>query len=264
MAALGSGVLALAQGRVWGWSSPPILALLAFFLVALTAFLRVERSARRPLVDLAVRRAPGFIPATLTGLLAFLATFGLLPFLTVFLQTHLGLSATRAGLLVLCFPLGFALGSALSGRLTPARGARFTLTVGLGLAAVSTLLWCGIGLERPPGLMALNFGGWGLGLGVSLSALTVVALAHVPAAQAGMASGLLNTARQLGTALGVSVFGALVASASSSPSYVTGLQLGALLAGGALFVGLALCLTALPTSPARPVAPALRLAEEEA
>jgi MFS family permease len=174
-------------------------------------------------------------------LLLYSAQFAMFFFVTLYLQQVLGLSALQAGLVFVPLTLSVVAGSTLAPRVIARFGLRAALTTGMlfgaaGLAVLTTVgadgSWVGV---LPGGMIAC------FGLGSSLVPATIAAVEGVAPAQAGLASGLLNTSRLLGGALGLAVLGTL---AASHTQHAAGGPLEALTAGFqlAFVVGAGLCL----------------------
>lgn len=166
-----------------------------------------------------------------------LATLGLLFVLTLYLQRVQGRSTVSAGAaLVPMFVLVAGL-APLAGRLTARPGPRAPAVAGLlvgvaGMALVSRLTYAGSYLALLPALVLL-----GTGLGLMTTPLVATAMRAVPAESAGLASGVNNTARQAGGAVGIAVFGSVAGSPAATDRFLTGLHHDGLL--GILAYGLA-------------------------
>jgi EmrB/QacA subfamily drug resistance transporter len=208
--------LGLSYGQTDGLTSALPLALFAGAFVAFAAFIAVERRAAHPLVELSAFRNSTFTVANLGGLLAFFGTFPLLTYLTIYLQRFAGLSATQAGLIILLFPLAFAAGSPLGARLINRFGPRAPIVFGLLCSAVGALSLLTLSSERGPWNTWWSIALLGVGVGLSLGALTQAAVSSVGLERAGMASSLLGALRQVGTALGIALLGTLITSGSTA------------------------------------------------
>jgi EmrB/QacA subfamily drug resistance transporter len=194
-----------------GWTAPGVLGVFLLAASLLGAFLMIESRHRAPLVPLAIFRHRSLAGADAVALLGGAAVIASpIFFLTLYLQQILGFSAVKAGLATL--PLGLAVitASRVTPRLIGRIGARRLLAGGLVLAAVSLLL---LGNIQPAGGYATSVLGpiilVGLGMGLSFVPLTVSATAGVPPSDQGLASGLLQTAQQLGVALGLAALASL-------------------------------------------------------
>jgi hypothetical protein len=179
-AALTALMFALIRGNALGWASPAIVGLLAAAAVAFAGFVIYElRIAAAPMADLRLFARRSFAA---TGFVAFAISatvIGMIIYLSLYVQNTLGYSPVQAGL-----------------RFLP-----------LSLASMAHLTATSTWLVLLPGLILA-----GIGLGITSTGLASAALAAVEPARAGMAAGLVNTLRQVGTATGVAVLGALYAS----------------------------------------------------
>ena len=220
MATAGLAALVFATSQVpgRGWTAAPTLGVFVLAAVLLAAFVVVEARRRAPLVPLGIFRRRGVAGADLVALLSGAAVIASpIFFLTLYLQQVLGFPAIQAGLATL--PLGLAViaASRLTPRLMNAVGARRLLAGGLAVAAAGLLL---LGRIHPAGGSTLDVAGplvlLGLGMGLSFVPLTASATAGVPPADQGLAAGLLQTAQQLGVALGLAVLTGLAAATTQN------------------------------------------------
>ncbi|MPY63120.1 MFS transporter, partial [Streptomyces spongiae] len=195
-----------------GWTSAGSVAAFVLAALALGCFVGVEWRAAHPLLDLSLLRRPAFV-GVMVGALAFNGTaFGVIPYLSIWLQTVRDMSPVRGGLVLLPLTGAAMVVAILGGRLL--HGAPARLTIGGGLLLVGAgacgqaVLDAGDGWTvLVPGLVLV-----GIGTGLVSPAIAGAALAAVPLERAGMAGGAVNTARQLGYALGVAVFGTVLTS----------------------------------------------------
>ncbi|MGW2675119.1 MFS transporter [Streptomyces sp. NPDC001436] len=209
---VGAGALTYALIRAGedGWGSASTLALFALAAAAFAAFVLVELRGSRPMLDLSLFRSPAFVAVMIAGLLTSGAAFSYLMYVSLWLQSAEGMSPVGAGLALVPMSLAAFAVAAGAGRLLHGLPARLTIGGGLLLIGAGALLQAGMldaGDSWPalvPGLLLT-----GVGVGVSIPSLAASAMGAVPPARAGMAGGVLNTARQLGTALGIAVLGAV-------------------------------------------------------
>ncbi len=209
---------------------------------------RHERRTPAPLLDPAVLAVPVVPPGLLGAMGAYLVLFGPLVLVPIVLTEH-GLSLQHAGLILTALPAGFAL-AATGGGLLPARwGNPVRVTAGGLLAAVAL---AGLAAVPPrPGWLAPLLFAVGLGVGVVTPANNAAVMTAVPRAVAGLAGGLVNVTRALGTSLGVALTALGLHWAPRwglAPQLVVALAL----AGVALIVagsGVALARSAGPPSP---------------
>jgi MFS family permease len=197
--------VAVSFANTAGWTSPVILGLFAAAVAAGVAFVRLEARTPEPMVDLALCRRPRFVLGLTSGLLAYLVLFGVLFLVPFYLERGLALGVGRAGLELMVMPVALGVVAPLAGRLADRVGAR-PLTVG-GLCLVSAGL-VALGALRPPTevLVAL-LAAVGVGLGLFIPPNNAAIMGSVPARQSGLASGILNMTRGLGTALGLALTG---------------------------------------------------------
>ncbi|MFD4871767.1 MFS transporter [Streptomyces sp. NPDC058420] len=195
-----------------GWGASATLGSFAVAALALVCFVLVERRVAHPLLDLSLLRKPAFV-GVMAGALAFNGVaFGVMPYLSIWMQTLLGMSPVRGGLTLLPLTGAAVVVSVLAGKLLHGVPAR--LTIGGGLLLIGTGCFCqavlGAGSNWTtlvPGLVLV-----GVGTGLVAPGIAGAALAAVPAERAGMAGGAVNTVRQLGYALGVAVSGTVLTS----------------------------------------------------
>jgi EmrB/QacA subfamily drug resistance transporter len=239
-------VYGIVRSESLGWGSSGVLVPLALAAALLALFALVEgRFAKAPLMPLSILRMPRLRAANLVVALLYSAVFSMWFFLTLYMQQVLHYSAVRAGLSFLPMTLSIVLTSSLAPRLVARLGVRPVLATGMLSAAVGLALLTGV---RPGGsyLATVLPGGvlGAAGLGLSLVPATIAAVQGVSAAQTGLASGLLNTSRLAGGALGLAVLSTIAASHTRAQLAAGASNLGALTSGYqlALGVGAAICL----------------------
>jgi DHA2 family methylenomycin A resistance protein-like MFS transporter len=196
----------------------------AVTIAAAASFVWAERRAAAPMVPGGLLRAPAFLGANGIALAMNLVTNGVLFVATLKLQQGEHHSAFTAGMLLLPMAVPLALLAPVSGRLTARFGTRLPLGAGTALAAAGclSLLRVGAGGSYPvllPTLLAI-----GIGDGLIVTAVVAAAMRAVPPAHAGLAGGFNNTARQVGTALGVAVYGAVAGPALDAARFTAGLH----------------------------------------
>lgn len=199
-------VYALHHAADHGWVSWSTLGLFAAAVALLIVFVRIEARATAPLIPAATLRNRSLVVANLTG---FFATCAFLSFIftgSLLMQQALGYTPTETGLAWLATTVVLFVTSMVGGRLAGFVDGRWLLTIGLALFVVG-ILW----LTRAPadgGFVAdllPSFVLAGIGFGLFAPALQVAALSGVSGSAAGLASGLLETMREIGGAAGVAV-----------------------------------------------------------
>jgi len=220
---MAAGLAGLTEGRE-GWGRPLVLGLLVTGVVLLGGFLYVEQHSDHAMLDLALFRRPAFAAVTLAAVATGGGIIALLSYLSGFVGSALGLSSWTASWLMLAWS-GTSVVTALAARRLPvAWSGRARLSATLVVVGAGQLLLWNIvpsdGAGRfVPGLLLA-----GIGSGVLNAALGRESVASVPAGQGGLGSGANNTARYLGSALGVTVVSIVAAPSGvvSSASLVDG------------------------------------------
>jgi EmrB/QacA subfamily drug resistance transporter len=202
---------ALIEANAYGWGDPVIIGLLGLAAAGLAAFVWLELHQRTPMLDLSLFRSPTFAGANVVALLVTLAMFGVFFFMSIYMQNVLGYSAVETGAAFLPMTILIILIAPAAGKFSDRIGSRWLMTAGMSLLAVSLVLFSRLGLDSGfwdivPGLVV-----GGLGIATVMTPMTAAALGSVPVAKAGVGSGVLNTFRQVGGALGIAVMGAIVA-----------------------------------------------------
>ncbi|HEV2637050.1 MAG TPA: MFS transporter [Actinocrinis sp.] len=212
---LASAVYAVIEGPHRGWSSPLIVGLFAVAAAAVLTLVRYELRRAEPLLYPRFFRSAPFSGATVMAVCAFTIVGGFLFLNALYLQDVRGFSALHAGLLTLPMAAANMLTSPLSGRLVASRGARLPLVgAATGLLA-GALIMTGFTPTTPLAVVTLAFVLVGLGFGLVNAPITNSAVSGMPRAQAGVASAVATTSRQVGNSVGVAVFGSILASADS-------------------------------------------------
>ncbi|MDT0393809.1 MULTISPECIES: MFS transporter [Streptomyces] len=203
-------------------ASFPVLAPFALVaLAALVALLRYEPRRPEPLIDLRFFRSAPFSGATVIAVSAFAALGGFLFLSTLYLQNVRGLSAWDAGLWMLPMAVPTFLCAPLSGRLVGSRGPRLPLLIAGGAMTVSGFLFALFEAETSNVTLFIGYVLFGVGFGFVNAPITNTAVSGMPVAQAGVASAVASTSRQLGQALGVAVIGAVLAAGVGSAPYAS-------------------------------------------
>lgn len=210
-AALFLSVGVLIEGPHIGWTSPTALTGYALIAVATSAFVRVELRRREPLMDLGLFRRPPFVTAVLGAMAVFVALNVSLLLTTFYLQHGRGWSPLAAGTATLPMALGAILCAPWSGILVGRLGPRRPLLLAGGFITVGGLSLVNLGQDTNVLLLLLAYLFIGIGFGFANAPLTNTAVGGLPPSQAGVAGAITSTARQIGSAVGVAVAGALVA-----------------------------------------------------
>jgi EmrB/QacA subfamily drug resistance transporter len=210
-------VYGLTRAATDGWSSPVTLGLLAGSAALVAVFVWIESRSRSPLLPLRIFRLRALSAANVTMLIVGAVTFSEFFVLTLYVQDVLHYSAVQSGIAFVAFALSVVVASNLAQPVIGRIGVRGTLLMGLALATVSVGLLTQVPVDGHyfwDLFPAFVLGGTGLGF--SFVPVTIASLAGVERADAGVASGLVNTSRQIGGAIGLAAISTIAASAAVS------------------------------------------------
>lgn len=216
--ALTAFIGAVIEIHALGLSHAAVLGALAIAFVTGALFIRVEQRSPAPMLPLGLFRQSGFPAAVLFGVFVNFAYYGVIFILSFYLQKVRGFSVMHAGLIFLPLTGTFIISNIISGKMQAHTGSRLPMIVGGLIGAAGYALLGIFGISEDAGFLAM-LPGLALipgGMGLAVPAMTTSILSAVDRSQAGTASAVLNTARQVGGALGVAVFGALIASGATA------------------------------------------------
>jgi MFS family permease len=220
-------------GQRYGWTSWPILGLLVAAVALWLLFALRIATAPEPFIPLAVLCEPVVAPVAIAGFFSVGTVIGLTIFLPVYFELVLGLTPSGSGTALIVFLAGTVSGATTAGRMMVRVAHYKRIPIGalvLGIAVLTVLAWMPGGLPLPA-VGALLFAG-GASLGVMYPITTTMVQNAVPAHQLGIATGALNFARQLGGAMIVAAFGAIVLGGVDAGGHAVTLE--SLRGGGAL------------------------------
>jgi predicted MFS family arabinose efflux permease len=215
--AAASATYALIRANEVGWSNAVTWAMLAACALLLVAFVAIERRTPHAMLDLELLRRRSFVGVLIGGLLLTFAAFSAFTYTSIWLQSVLGMSPIQAGLVglplsAMAFVVSAGIGRFLHGDNSgPIIGCGLLL-IGAGslLAALlthGTATWTAL----VPGFLVI-----GAGVGLATPTLGSAAMSAVPPQRGGMASGAVNTARQLGFAFGIAALGSVFTARAQS------------------------------------------------
>ncbi|GAA2074161.1 MFS transporter [Streptomyces albiaxialis] len=193
-----------------GWTYPGTWAPAAAGCLVLAGLVVAEVRHREPLVDVGLFRHGSFTVAAVALTLGSFVVFGYLYFTTFYLQILRGYSPLQTGLLLVPLSAGLVVGAPLSRVATERFGARATIAAGTALMTAAFAGVTGLGARTGAGWFVADAFVLQLGFALVLAPGTTLASSSVPAERAGAGSALLNTLRQLGSALGVAVLGSVL------------------------------------------------------
>jgi len=197
-----------------GWSSPEILGLWGISALAIIIFIFGELKIKHPMVDPRLFKVHSFIGATVSGFCLYAGMYALFFYLSIYFQNFLGFSPLETGWRFLTFTVfGFILGPVV-GVLMGKFGVKWLIVVPLGLLAVGVGLMAMISPQDKAADWLVVLPGFivaGVGNGLIFPPISSLAMGTVERQRAGMASGINNVAKQMGTGFGTALFGAILA-----------------------------------------------------
>jgi EmrB/QacA subfamily drug resistance transporter len=210
-------VYAMTRAATDGWGTPETIGLLVASAVLMAGFIVIELRSKAPLLPLRIFRLRTLVAANVTMTLVGSVIFSEFFLLTLYLQDILHYSAVQSGAAFVAFALSVVVMSNVAQMIVGRFGIRASLTAGL-IASAASLAW----LTRLPVeghyfwdlFPAFVLGGAGMGL--AFVPITIASLQGVERADAGIASGLINTSRQIGGAIGLAAVSAIAAASTSS------------------------------------------------
>ncbi|GAA3435983.1 MFS transporter [Kutzneria kofuensis] len=220
--AVGGLAFGLIENALWAF---------AVAVVGGIGFVVVEARRRHPMLPLSLFRSKEFTGSVLVGAAINTGFYGELFLLSLYFQHIRLFTPMLAGLALLPQPGIASLASALGGRHTARFGPRPVMIIGLVVGALGLFAMGLCGKDTPYWLLVVPLLAIGFGTAYTMPAATAATIEAAPSDKAGTASGALNSSRQVGSTLGVAVFGALVAGAGD---FMTGYRL-SVLVGGAVF-----------------------------
>jgi EmrB/QacA subfamily drug resistance transporter len=209
--ALVAGVLALMRGHQDGWSSVEVVSLFAASALLLGAFVIRERRAPEPMLDLSLLRRPSFLWPALIVMAGSATLVASTTYIALYFINTLGYTPFQAGLRFLPLSVASFLAAPIAARFGHRIPARYSMPISGVLVAIGLASMTDLDASASWSHLVVGFVISGAGLGMSSALISQAALAAVPVAQAGMATGTANTFRQVGLAAGVAGLGSIFA-----------------------------------------------------
>lgn len=221
--ALGLLAFSLIQAGKTGWLSSSVLISFMIFVLSFAIFLAIEYRSPCPMLSLKLFRSPTFSAMVFLGMILNAALFGMIFILSFYFQDLRHYSVMMTGLALLPLPALVPLSAFISGRVVAVRGPRLPLLMGLagGVLGYAGLLITGA--TTPHFIfLVLPLAAIGFGVSFSIPAASVAVITSAPEGRAGIASGAFNAGRQVGSLIGVAVFGTII---STSSHFMSGMHL---------------------------------------
>jgi EmrB/QacA subfamily drug resistance transporter len=210
-------VYAIVKAQSYGWGSAKTIGLLAVAVALLAIFMTIEARSKAPLMRLSIFRVRALAVADIVLLLVASGMFGMFFFASLYVQEILGYSPLRAGLAFLPVTAGIIIGAGVAQQLIKRVGVRNVSTAGIALASAGMLVLTQLPVHGSyvsdllVGLLPMS-----LGMGLTFVPITLMGTSGVTDEDAGLASGLFNTAQQVGGSLGLAILSTLAASQTTS------------------------------------------------
>ncbi|MGV1048900.1 MAG: MFS transporter [Solirubrobacterales bacterium] len=246
-------VLGIQQSTEWGWDSPATIGSIIAGVAILAAFFNFERKTENPLIDLNAMLANR--PFAVDNLLTFLI-FG--PWLAVFFfgsmyfQVAVGQAPTQAGFSILTMFYSFFVAARIGGAWMDKYGAKKPVSIGFLLGTIGMIVWAGNLSELSPSATLWGMLITGAGFGLAFSPLNTDALNRLPDELRGQGSGVIQTFRNFGSALGMAIMGSIVAGATdltgaAGPgNFAAAMETAFYVGAGMLAVGYVACRILMP------------------
>ncbi|WP_426407446.1 MFS transporter [Bradyrhizobium ganzhouense] len=242
--ALGALATALIDAGRLGWSHPRIVFAGLLALIGIAAFVAIEARSKAPMLPLPLFRAPAFAIASLNGLLINFAYYGMVFVFSLHFQWQMKLTAGETGFAFLPMTIVILIVNLVMSRIMAGASPRRLMVFGQCLSAAGYLLLIPASMIGSYVALVLPMLMAATGMAVMVPTVTNVTLAAVETSRGGIASGVLNTARQVGGMLGVAVFGNLLQENAPS-AFAHGMRLSFAVAASLLVFGALLSLLGL-------------------
>ncbi len=217
------------EGGSHGFAATGVLAGYAAALACGALFVWFEARGRSPMLPLSLFRSRVFSVCSLGGLLINTAFYGLIFVISLFFQQVQGLSPLMTGLALAPVMIGITASNIVSGRMQERFGAARVLALGAAILSAACAAMLSVGAGTSYGIIVVPLTALGVGGGLVVPTVTAQLLGSVDRSRSGVASGTLNTLRQTGSAVGVALFGSLLA---GSAGFVPGVHASFAIAGG--------------------------------
>ena len=203
---LSTAVFGITQANDYGWSSGKTIGIFAAAVALLVSFVGWETRAKDPLMSFSIFRIKTVTGANIAGFILGTALFSMFLMLTLYMQQVLGYSAMKTGIAYIAVAGTSIVWAMVAQQLVTRVGVKPVLVTGMSLLTVGLLYFTQVSVEGSylgdllPGFLVIA-----IGMAFSFVSISIAALAGVPANDAGLASGLINTSQQIGGALGIAV-----------------------------------------------------------
>jgi len=230
--------LSLIEAGRYGWESTFVISAFVVALISLSIFIYVEKRVKFPTIPLEFFKSKTFSISVITGFIINFGLYGELFLLPLYFSKIKHYTVIQIGFAILPLLIFISIASYLSGKVAGRFGPKRPTLIGLIIGALGFLgLWLTTNTSLGYYWLILPLVGMGFGVAFTMPAATFIAIHSVPEKNTGIASGTFTTARQMGSLIGVAVFGSIVA---SSTTFMQGFHITLLAAAGIFIVGFAL------------------------
>ena len=200
-------------GTTYAWGSTEILGLYAVGVVALVAFVLVERRAEEPVIPLRLFRSSVFTASNLASFAVAMVMFGSIIYIPVYAQGVLGVDATNSGLILMPLMLGLIVMGILSGLVITRTGRyKAIMLTGVTIMGAGLFLLTRLSFDSTQGQLTVAMVVLGVGLGMAMQQYTLVVQNAVERADLGVATASTQFFRNVGSTVGIAVFGTVMTS----------------------------------------------------
>jgi len=252
MVALAATTMTLIEAGQLGWAHGVVRGGALLALVSLTAFLWIEARSTSPMLPLNLFRNHTFSIVSLAGVAVNFAYYGLIFVFSLFFQMQQHLSPQQTGLAFLPMTLVLVALNVVAGRLITRLGPRLLMFMGLALAGSGYLLLMRVSIGGHYALLIVPMLMAASGVALVVPTMTNATLASVDRSRAGIASSVLNCARQVGGMLGVALFGSLIGDGAPD-AFMHGMHISIGMSAGALLLASVLCWSGMRPGPLHPL-----------
>jgi MFS transporter, DHA2 family, methylenomycin A resistance protein len=244
--ALAALMFAVVESGRLGWGDAAVRTAIGCFVAFGVLFVLVEKWQRHPMLPLSLFRIPAVNVSSVIGLSLNFGYYGLMFAMSLFFQRVRGYTPFETGLAFLPMTAVVTLANLTSGALSARFDYRIPMVAGQALAAIGLLSLRLIGSSSSYLAITAPLLAIGVGVALAVPSINTAVLENVDSRSVGIASGVLNTARQIGGALGVGVFGSLAV--GTAGDLVRGLHTSVMLAGVFMLAGVVLSISGLKNS----------------
>lgn len=231
---IGALAFGLIEAGRLGFHSPLVITAFTIFILTMIVFIWIEQHSSHPMFPISFFCSSSFTAATLIGMLINFSIYGVIFSLPLYFQQIRHYSIMLTGLAIAPLTALMAVSSYLGGRLASVTGPRAPITIGLGIGAIGFFAMLVASEHTPYLYLMFPLMLMGVGGSFTMTSATIVILTSVPENRTGVASGAFNTSRQLGSLIGVALFGTIL---NRAAHFISGLHMTFFLSGVAFLLG---------------------------